>query len=476
MDSLLTSRESLSLALGQRGVVPVIGPEMLEVEVDDGAGRRRGVPFYRLVAEELLRTYGCSPAEPPAGARGGGWPLHQAVAQVLAERRESSTERLRRCVSATIKRLAAQVRATPLLDRLARLDAFDLYVCLTPDDLLVEALRRLPGREVDIGAFAPTADSSQPVDVLPRAGAVRVFFPLGRSAPGHHLAIHEEDALEYFYQFQEYGPRRAPSLLAELRSRDLLLLGCNLPDWLGRAFLRVANEKRLSWPEKKMEFFAADTQDALLNSFLARFNPNACVFPWSPQEFIGELEALGAGVARPPAGSAPALAAAAAATAATAVAGVRQPTVFLSYASEDREAARRLTDALLQAGFGDVWFDQHKLVAGDDWSDRIEEAIEHCDFFMPVLSHQADRRREGVFWEEWRKAVVRAMRVNDSFVLPVGIDDTAPDRSGYERIFSGFTCDFRRIHLLHAPQGRLPAEGLQALRERSERFAQACHD
>ena len=383
---------------------------------------------------------------------------------MLAQGRESSTERLRRCVSSTIKRLAAQVRAAPLLQRLVRLQAFDLYVCLTPDDLLVDALQRLPGCAVDIGAFAPTADSSQPVDIPARGGAVRVFFPLGRSAAGTRLAIHEEDALEYFYKFQEDGARRAPNLLAELRSHDLLLLGCSLPDWLGRAFLRLANEMRLSSPEKKMEFFAADAQDVLLNSFLARFNPNACVFPWSPQEFIAELETLCTAVPR------------AAAAAAVPVSGARQqPTVFVSYASEDRDAARRLADTLLQAGFGDVWFDQHKLVAGDDWSDRIGEAIEHCDFFMPVLSRQADRRREGVFWEEWRKAVVRAMRVNDSFVLPVGIDDTAPDHSAYERIFTGFTCDFRRIHLLHAPQGCLSPEDQQALRGRCERFARENH-
>src|SRR5262249_13449371 len=148
----------------------------------------------------------------------------------------------------------------------------------------------------------------------------------------------------------------------------------------------------------------------------------------------------------------------------------RGPTVFVSYASEDTEDARRLANTLLAAGFSDVWLDKRKLIAGDDWSDRIDAAIEHCDFFLPGLSHRAGRRREGVVWEEWRKALVRAMRVNDAFLLPTGIDVTPPERSGYERIFSGFTADLRRLHLIHAPQGQLSPTTVEELRERCGRF------
>src|SRR5262249_16793126 len=156
----------------------------------------------------------------------------------------------------------------PLVARIAELRAFDLFICLTPDDILVDALRHVLGDDhVTVSAYAPNADTSQPVDVPPpRPAAARVFFPLGRSASGTRVAIHEEDAFEFLYKFQEEAPRRAPNLLTELRSRDLLLLGCNLPDWLGRAFLRLANECRLSLQERKMEFFAADEHDAALNS------------------------------------------------------------------------------------------------------------------------------------------------------------------------------------------------------------------
>jgi len=381
--------------------------------------------------------------------------------------------RIERSVSAIVKSVSSRSPSSPLLARLCGLRAFDLFICLTPDDCLVDALRQVLGADnVEVGAYAPTADSSQPVDVSPaRAGVARVFFPLGRSAAGTRLAIHEEDALEFIYKFQEDGVRRAPNLLTELRSRDLLLLGCNLPDWLGRGFLRLANQLRLSSQEKKMEFFSAEAQDPALNSFLSRFDPNASVFPWSPQEFIAELETMVMPISRP-AGSAPPVPAAAQG-AASRVTGSTGPTVFVSYASEDVEAARRLAQSLTALGFADVWLDKRKLIAGDDWSDHIDEAIEHCDFFMPVLSRQADQRREGVFWEEWRKAVTRAMRVNDAFLLPVGIDVTQPDRTGYDRIFNGFTGEFRRLHLLHAPQGALSDDDTRQLHARCDRFREA---
>lgn len=454
MDRLIASRQSLGEALRSARIVPVIGPDALQVDAGDQV-----VPFYRLVAHELLRTFG---SFPPAemDARDDTWLLYRAVDHVLGTQAGLSTERVRRSVSAIVNSLAPSVQAAPLLDRLAALRAFDLYICLTPDDLLINALERTLGpASVAATTYAPNLDSAQPVDIASaQPGIAQVYFPLGRCAAATRVAIHEEDAFEHLYRFQEEGARRAPRLLATVRSCDLLLLGCSLPDWLGRAFLRLANESRFSAQDKKMEFFAADARDPALNSFLARFDPNATVFPWSVAEFLDELEQLAVPRSLPPAAAGPSPASGS---------DGRGSTVFVSYASEDAGAARRIADALVTAGFGDVWLDRRKLRAGDDWSDRIDEAIEHCDYFLPVLSRQADRRREGVFWEEWRKAIVRALRVNDTFLLPVGVDASPPAQSGYERIFSGYTAELRRLHLIHAPGGHLPPDILADLRQRA---------
>jgi hypothetical protein len=44
--------------------------------------------------------------------------------------------------------------------------------------------------------------------------------------------------------------------------------------------------------------------------------------------------------------------------------------VFLSYASQDAEAAARICDALRVAGI-EVWFDQSELRGGDAWDQKI---------------------------------------------------------------------------------------------------------
>ena len=44
--------------------------------------------------------------------------------------------------------------------------------------------------------------------------------------------------------------------------------------------------------------------------------------------------------------------------------------IFLSYASQDADAARRICEALRAAGL-EVWFDQSELRGGDAWDQSI---------------------------------------------------------------------------------------------------------
>lgn len=108
----------------------------------------------------------------------------------------------------------------------------------------------------------------------------------------------------------------------------------------------------------------------------------------------------------------------------------RRPTVFLSYASEDRAAAQALRDTLPALGI-EVWYDESALTGGDAWDQKIHEQIRTCDYFMPVISAQTVARVEGYFRREWRFAVERNRDMADDhlFLLPVVIDDTPEDRA-----------------------------------------------
>jgi len=102
--------------------------------------------------------------------------------------------------------------------------------------------------------------------------------------------------------------------------------------------------------------------------------------------------------------------------------------VFLSYASQDAEAARRICEALQAAGI-EVWFDQSELRGGDAWDQKIRKQIKTCALFIPVISHATHDRREGYFRLEWKLAVDRShlMDAELAFLLPVVIDDTCDD-------------------------------------------------
>jgi TolB-like protein/Tfp pilus assembly protein PilF len=102
--------------------------------------------------------------------------------------------------------------------------------------------------------------------------------------------------------------------------------------------------------------------------------------------------------------------------------------VFLSYASQDAEAAQRICHALRAAGI-EVWFDQSELRGGDAWDQSIRKQIKTCVLFIPVISHATHDRREGYFRLEWKLAVDRShlMDPEMAFLLPVVIDDTHDD-------------------------------------------------
>ncbi len=133
-----------------------------------------------------------------------------------------------------------------------------------------------------------------------------------------------------------------------------------------------------------------------------------------------------------------------------------RPTVFLSYASEDRRAAQRIRDAL--PGFGmEVWYDESDLIGGDAWDQKIRGQIRACDYFMPVISAHTEARHEGYFRREWRLAVERTLDMADDhvFLLPVVIDATA---EGGARVPE----KFRSVQWLRLAEGR-PTEALETL-------------
>ena len=110
--------------------------------------------------------------------------------------------------------------------------------------------------------------------------------------------------------------------------------------------------------------------------------------------------------------------------------------VFLSYASQDAEAARRIADALRGAGI-EVWLDQSELKGGDAWDRQIRKQIHDCGLFIPVISASTQRRPEGYFRLEWKLAVERTHLMSErvAFLVPVVIGDASDDEADVPEAF-----------------------------------------
>jgi TolB-like protein/Tfp pilus assembly protein PilF len=148
----------------------------------------------------------------------------------------------------------------------------------------------------------------------------------------------------------------------------------------------------------------------------------------------------------------------------------RTPTgaVFLSYASEDTEAAERIATALRAAGI-EVWFDKSELRGGDAWDRQIRQQIHDCRLFIPVVSTHTEVRIEGYFRREWKLAVDRTHDRSErvAFLVPVVIDWTSEQKADvpdafrhvqWTRLLSGETSPafVERVQRLLSPSERMP--------------------
>jgi hypothetical protein len=404
-------------------VVPIVGEELLRVRGDG-----EEVPLYRYIAGKLAERLeiptDALPPEPSLNAvvchhlKTGGVPeeVYPKIRPILNQARFGPPE--------------------PLL-QLAGIDRFNLFVVLTFDSLLAAAIDQIrfagDRRTLEL-AYSPknAQDLPGPLDELRQPVVYHLF---GKLSAQPDYVITEEDTLEFLHHMQ--AKRAGADLLFDaLRENHLLFIGCTFPDWLSRFLLRIAKSRQLSLRRAEMELFVGSLANSHrdLFLFLRHFSPRTKIASCSPAEFVGELAARYGERARlrdrapraPPADERE-----------TAETGMQAGAVFISYARGDQEAARRLSKFLEEEAGIDVWLDNHRLEAGDDWDHKIRRNIKNCSYFMPLISSASTRRREGYFRREWALAAERAMDFADSaaFIVPVAIDDTPEDADGVPERF-----------------------------------------
>jgi TolB-like protein len=124
--------------------------------------------------------------------------------------------------------------------------------------------------------------------------------------------------------------------------------------------------------------------------------------------------------------------------------------VFLSYASQDAQAAQKIC-ATLRAADIEVFLDQSELRGGDAWDQKIRREIHDCALFIPVISASTASRHEGYFRLEWDLADQRShmMARNRVFIVPVCLDTTSEAGADVPE-------SFQRVQWTRLPRGETP--------------------
>jgi len=442
--------EDLLSFIEEKRVIPVVGAELLDIQ-EHGVS----VPLYRTVAERLLDKYRQVLPLPPPNLR-YGHEINDAVC-LLAEGGKRPRD-LYRPIHDILQTLL-EGRAPPeSLRQIALIQHFDLFVTTTPDDLLARALDavRFSGNQgTDQIEYAPKLPTARLRDFAqrPSSNYTAVFYLFGKSDVAPFYAIHDEDALEFPYSLQAGdGPRE---VFAQLRNRNLLLIGCNFADWLGRLFIRLSNSDRLFSDQRTKREFLVGTETPKERDFivfLEHFSQDSRCYPIDAREFVSELYRRWS--KRNPSRSH---------SAQMPIQKLAEQTgdIFISYAHEDLPSARKLFEEVKELGSDVVWFDKTALRPGDEFDPCISAAIQRCSLFLALISASTEQRNEGYFRHEWSEAALRADRIaGRKFIFPIVIDPTAA-AGGYNLM----PACFKSLQFSYAPAGRLSAALKNELRE-----------
>jgi hypothetical protein len=427
----------------ERRVIPIVGPELLQVVTERG-------PRLLLdwVAEKLAVRLNVPTSELPER-----FTLNDVVCWFLAAhgRREEAYVRLRSLLK------DAPFEPPAVLRHLAAITDFDLFVTTTFDSLLERAinLERFGGSpSTEVLSYAPNRVTDLPSERehLPRPVVYHLF---GRLSASPTYVISDEDLLEFICALQNESlvPER---LFNELEHNHLLFIGSHFTNWLARLFLRMAKRHRLSDPREVGEILADDhtAQDDRLVAFLQQVSVRTRVYAGAErfvEELYGRWQRRRQGAAAtagpsplrflPPAREMP------------------DGAVFVSYAREDLAAVQQIKAGLEAAGIV-TWFDMDRLEAGDDYDRKIQRNISRCSYFVPVISATTQRRVEGYFRREWSYALDRARNMAEGalFILPVSLDETnAAEARVPEK--------FKSLHVTQLSAGHVTPEFAQRLVE-----------
>lgn len=291
---------------------------------------------------------------------------------------------------------------------LLKTKCFRVVLTTTCDGYVEAAMREVFGDELNVldfydksttnRDFSSEINGDEFYDIKPT-----LYYVFGKACSKDYckrFAYTQDDYIEMIAKW--LGDNKPRRLLDYMQKKSLLAIGCKFEDWLFRFFWYTLRNNVTELDKRGQVALTLDpaTSDRNLGNYLREQNvymyPNANEF----MEILSERlknENLKGMFAR------------------------NQGGIFISYAHEDSATASMLFGKLTgeKNGFN-VWFDDSRLFAGNIYDERIENAINECSVFMPLLSPQVKKDIENNVVEdryycnkEWRLAKNRLKELKD---------------------------------------------------------------
>ena len=406
--------------IAQGRVVPVLGPELLVAN----AGNGRTIPFYQEVARRLARYFAMPEIEDET--------IDEMLSRFL---KENNTMKMARTGLVKVLR-ELEGQSQPSLQRLAAVNAFRLFLTTTPDSFLARSIAAT-GSDPDVYFFSTNYKKRSDLPDKKLIGRQRYVYHLyGKAAPCIEYAISEDDRLSFSCEWMD-SQAKPRNLLSYLADKYLLILGCGYENWQARFFLFGLKGAELFsniWDASSLLADSHTRNDIKLDRFLSRCRGNI-YYEGGAMEFVDELcKRLEGSHFTPSDGDGDAF---------------EKGGIFISYASEDREAALKVKRRLESFSLP-VWLDKFRLESGSDYDVRIEDNIRNSALFIPILSQTTAQTTEPrYFRREWSIAVDQSLKSSPKipFIHPIALDGVEP-------------CDnipnaINKVHWIHAPGGEL---------------------
>ncbi len=97
--------------------------------------------------------------------------------------------------------------------------------------------------------------------------------------------------------------------------------------------------------------------------------------------------------------------------------------IFISYAREDRETAKRIFEDLESRGLS-PWIDEENLLPGQKWREAILQKIKASDYVLILMSKRSTAKRGFVQVEQKRALkIAEEFTGTDIFIIPARLDD-----------------------------------------------------